>query len=190
MAAKTTRTNTGKKASANTKASKAETPVTEAPVAEEKASIIPKEVDLNQVVTVRNGFQGKLIYRSRKTGELFVWEKFGDEQDMELGELKNARSTSKRFFTDNWFMFDDEWVVDYLGMRQYYKYAVKIEDFDSLFTMKPDELRKKLETMSDGQKRSVSYRARVLIAEGEIDSMKVISTLEECLNTELIDRDK
>ena len=60
-----------------------------------------KEVDTTQYVTVRNGFQGRLIYKSPRTGEKYVWEEFGAEQDMELRELKNARNSAKKFFMNN-----------------------------------------------------------------------------------------
>ena len=150
--------------------------------------IVPKEIDPNQYVTVINGFQGRLVYISKHTGERFIWDEFGAEQDMELSELKRAKSSNKKFFVNNWFMFNEQWIIDYLGLNQYYKYAVKIEDFDKLFEMSVSELEDTLGKMSDGQKKSVAYRARQLIAEGKIDSNKVITTLEKCLNTELIDR--
>ena len=89
--------------------------------AEPKKPMIPKEIDPNQYVTVRNGFQGRLVYKSKRTGERFVWDSFGAEQDMELSELKNVRNSNKKYFINNWFMFDEPWVVDYLGMAQYYK---------------------------------------------------------------------
>lgn len=147
-----------------------------------------RDIDPDQVVTVRNGFQGKLVYRSKHTNEPFVWDEFGAEQDMELSELKRAKSSNKKFFINNWFMFDEAWIIDYLGMRQYYKYAVKIEDFDKLFELPIDEINDALGNMSDGQKKSVAYRARQMIAEGKIDSNKVILALEASLGVELIDR--
>lgn len=150
--------------------------------------IVPKQIDPNQYVTVVNGFQGRLIYISKHTGERFVWDEFGDEQEMELVELKQAKSSNKKFFINNWFMFKEQWIVDYLGLNQYYKYAVKIEDFDKLFKKPADELEELLDKMSEGQKKSVAYRARQLIADGEIDSNKIITILEKCLNVELIDR--
>ena len=66
--------------------------VEEEVVTEPKVEYVPvkkQEVDMNQTITVRNGFHGILVYKSRRTGEEYVWNEFGDEQDMELSELKN-----------------------------------------------------------------------------------------------------
>lgn len=155
----------------------------------EEKSIVLKDIDPNQYVTVRNGFQGKLVYKSKRTGERFIWERFGDEQEMELRELKNAKNTSKVFFRNNWFMFndDEDWIVDYLGVRQFYRNAISIEKFDKLFEKSADELRKIIIGLSEGQKRSAVYRARQLIADGKIDSRKAILALEDTLGVELIE---
>jgi len=157
-------------------------------VNETSQKIIPKEVNMDQYITVRNGFHGTLIYRSRRTGEEFTWPEFGAEQEMELRELRNAKNTSKMFFTNNWFMFDDEWVVDYLGVRQFYKNALRIEDFDNIYKKTPDEIKKAIADMSEGQRRSVAYRASELIKTGDIDSLKTIAALEEALGIELIEK--
>ena len=93
---------------------KSETNITKTPVEavrEEKPAtkkIVAKDIDLSMEVTVRNGFQGALIYKSHKTGEKFEWDGFGDEQYMELKELKSAKTSSKKFFENNWFMFDED----------------------------------------------------------------------------------
>lgn len=150
--------------------------------------LVAKDIDIHQYITVRNGFQGKLVYVSQKTGEHFVWDGFGAEQEMELLELRNAKNSAKKFFENNWFMFDEDWVVDYLGLKQYYKHAIRIEDFDKIFELTPDEIKKTVGAMTNGQKKSVAYRAKRLITEGEIDSNKAINALEEALGTELIER--
>ena len=85
-------------------------------------------------------------------------------------------------------MFDEQWVVDYLGMGKYYKFAISIQDFDKLFTKSASEIEKTIANHYDGQKRSVAYRARQLIADGGIDSNKLIATLEKCLGVELVER--
>ncbi len=159
-----------------------------APAPETKEKLKPKSFNPDQIVTVYNGFQGRLVYKSRKTGEQFVWDKFGAEQDMEISELKNARSSGKKYFINNWFMFDDPEVVEYLGMTQYYKFALNIKNFDAVFEKDADELEDAINKLSEGQKKSVAYRAKQLIADGVIDSNKKIAVLEKCLNRELIER--
>lgn len=146
------------------------------------------ELDPNSIVTVKNGYQGTLVYKSKKTGEKFIWDTFGDEQDMELSELKSAKNSYKAFFINNWFLIDDPDVIEYLGVSQYYNNALSYDEFESLFTLTPEEIERKLSRLSSGQKHSIAYRARKLIADGEIDSNKVISTLEKCLSIELGER--
>jgi hypothetical protein len=166
--------------------------VAERPAAEvsetTKKPVVPKEIDPNQIITVRNGFQGRLVYKSKRTGERWSWESFGAEQDMELSELKNARNSNKKYFINNWFMFDEDWVIDYLGMRQYYKNSLNIQDFDQLFKKPVGEIEDIISKLSEGQRKSVAYRAKQLIAEEEIDSNRVINTLEKCLGVELVER--
>ena len=154
----------------------------------ESKPIKPKKVDLNEYITVRNGFQGKLVYKSNRTNEKFGWTAFGDEQQMELRELVNAKNSAKGFFSNNWFMFDEDWVIDYLGVRKYYKNAVKIEDFDGIFQKPAAELKEIIANMSEGQRKSAAYRARELINDGVIDSRKAIAVLEEAFGIELIEK--
>jgi len=148
------------------------------------------DVDINEYIPVLNGFEGNLIYKSKKTGEKFEWDKIGDEQLIELIELKNAKSSSKQFFINNWFMFDDEhqWVIDYLGMREYYKNSISVDDFDTLFDKPVEELKEILDGLPEGQRKSLAYRASRMNAEGLIDSRKVINLLEENLGIDLSDK--
>lgn len=169
---------------------KTETEQSTEEVVQKKQKLIPKQVDPHEYVPVLNGSRGKLIYISPRTGEKFVWEQFGDVQEMELQELRNARAANKKFYSRNWFMFDDDydWVIDYLGVRAFYRHSIGINDFDDLFKLKQSEIKKIIGELSEGQRRSVAYRARQLIAEKGIDSISLIDMLEKSLGTELIER--
>lgn len=181
---------------ANTKTSKATTAKKttaklKALVVEPKEErVVPKDIDLNEYITVRNGFQGKLVYISKRSREKFVWDDFGDKQELELRELKNARSSAKAFFENNWFMFDEEdmWVIDYLGVSKYYENAVAIDEFDEIFESTPTKVKEIIGKMSKGQANSLAYRARTKVLNGEIDSRKLITALEEALGIELIEK--
>ena len=162
-------------------------PATQEPV-ERVVYRVKEALSPTTFATVRNGFSGKLVYRSRKTGERCVWETFGDEQDIELQELKNAKSASRLFFENNWFMIDDPEVIEYLGVERYYRNALSIDDFGDIFEMKPDVIKEKVANLSAGQKNSLAYRARQKIKSEEIDSLKVIDALEKSLGIELIER--
>lgn len=146
------------------------------------------QLDPYTVVTVKNGFPGLLIYQSAKTGEVFRWEALGDEQDMELQELKNARNASKAFFVNNWFQIDDPEVLDYLGVTEYYKRAINLIDDNALRGMKPGDVKGNVASLSDGQKLALKYRVKQLIANGDIDSIKLINAFEDALGVELIER--
>ena len=155
---------------------------------EKKKYTVKKDLDLNMIVPVKNGFQGHLVYKSRRTQEVFDWPSFGDEQDLDLQELRNAKNSSKAFFENNWFLIDDPEVLEYLGVSRYYKYSLKFDEFDEIFEKSIPEINKVLSQLNKGQKRSLAYRAKQLIEEGIIDSVKVINALEKGLQTELITR--
>lgn len=156
---------------------------------EEKPSYkVKKDLNPNMMVTVKNGFNGTLVYKSKRTGEVFVWDSFGSEQEMELQDLKSAKNTYKAFFINNWFLFDDPEIIEWLGMSQYYKHALNTESFKELFASTPEEIKKTVAKLSDGQKKSAAFRAKQLIQNGEIDSIKVINALEESLCVDLIER--
>ena len=149
---------------------------------------VKTQLDPHMLVPVRNGFAGTLYYRSRKTGEEFTWERFGDEQDMELAELKVARNSARAFFERNYFLIDDPEILEYLNAKQYYKDAFTVEDFEDVFTKDPDEVVELVSNLSKGQKNTLRYMSKQKIADGEIDSLKVIEALEQSLGVELIER--
>lgn len=149
---------------------------------------VKKDLSPTMIVTVKNGFNGTLVYKSKRTGELFIWDAFGSEQEMELQDLKAAKNSYKAFFINNWFLFDDPGIVEWLGMEQYYKHALNTESFNELFVSDPEQIEETIGKLSAGQKKSVAFRAKQLIKDGKIDSIKVINALEKSLSIELIER--
>lgn len=176
-------TKTTKRVSTNKKVADEETEATH-------AKMERPQVDPNEIITVYNGFQGRLVYVSSRTKETFRWNEFGDTQGIEMRELINAKSSAKKFFINNWFMFDDEsaWVLEYLNVANYYRNALTLDNFDELFTKSPTEIEDTIAKLSEGQKKSVMYRAQRLYADGEIDSNKAISALERALGMNLSEK--
>lgn len=147
-----------------------------------------RKLEPHTMVAVRNGFNGKLVYRSSRTGERFVWDGFGAVLDMELQDLRSAKNSAKGYFENNWFMIDDIDVLEYLGVERMYRNSLSIDNFDEIFKMPPDKMKECIASLPNGQRSSIIYRARQLIDDGVIDSIKVIKTLEESLGVELIEK--
>lgn len=147
-----------------------------------------KELSPHDYVTVRSGFHGTLAFKSPRTGERFVWEHIGDELDMELADLRNARTSARPFFENAWFQIDDPAVIQYLGIGQYYKHTLSIEGMEELFTKSADEIERILANISSGQKQTLIYYARQKIEDHEIDSIRVVDALEKGLGVQLIER--
>ena len=147
-----------------------------------------KEYSPTDFIIVRNGFNGRLVYKSKHTGELYVWESFGAEQDLEFRELKNARNSCKVFFVNNWFLIDDRDVLVALGVDRFYKNSLTFEKFDEIFSKSPSEIERIVSALPDGQKESLAHRARQMVRDDQIDSMRVMRALERSLDIELIAR--
>ena len=62
------------------------------------------------------------------------------------------------------------------------------ESFNELFVSSPEQIEETIGKLSAGQKKSVAFRAKQLIKDGKIDSIKVINALEKSLSIELIER--
>lgn len=148
-----------------------------------------KNLPLNTLVEVKNGFNGKLIYKSLKTiGLTIVFEKFGDSDFIELGELVSARNSARKFFENNWFLIDDYEIIEFLGVQKYYENAFNTETFDTIFEKTPNEIDKIVKKMSKGQKNTLIYRAMEFIDNGKIDSRNTIAALEKALEVQLIEQ--
>jgi hypothetical protein len=151
----------------------------------EKQPIIKKERSLNEMVCVKNNTHGKLVYVSKRfAGQEYTWSGFGDENYLELQELISMRNSYLTYFKECWVMLADE-DLEYLNVKKYYENTINMENFDDLFKLSPNALKSKLEQLPKSMKDSVSKRAKQLKQSGELDSLKVIKTIEEVLKVDL-----
>lgn len=161
-------------------------------VSHQTISDVPENVDPHMLIPVISGFHGILTYVNPRTKEETHWMQFGDVQDVELTDLRSVKSTCKKFYERNYFLFDDEysWVIKYLGVERFYDHTLSVDGFEDLFTKSPAEIKEILAETPTGQKMSLANAARTKIATGEIDSFKVIKALEEGLGVSLTEKEE
>lgn len=138
------------------------------------------------MIECRNGTAGVLIYKSQlNPGYTVEWDCFGDVQELEYRELVSMRGNQRRFFEENWILIDDPAVIKKLGVERYYKNSLTTDNFDAVFTMPAEKIKKIVPTLPGGTKDAIASEAKKKIETGELDSRSAIKALEESLSVEL-----
>lgn len=148
----------------------------ETPVEETKKS--KPEFDRNQEVVIINGYDGKLIYTSKNGIYSFQMDSFGDKEYIPISELITIKNTASSFFKNNWILFEDKDVIEYLGLTKFYQGTLSVEELDTLFQLPTDKMIEKIAHMPKCQKQNVLFRAVEVVSNGEIDSNKKISAIK------------
>ena len=145
--------------------------------------------DLTRMICIKNIAKGKLIYKSkRQMGYTIVWEKRGALNYMELGEFINLKNSDMRFITEPWIRImeeDEVEILKYANVYQYFKSIIEIDDVDDLLRLPFDRFCSKFDKLPDSFKKTVAERAKDMIANGELDSIKIKKYIEQQLDIEL-----
>ena len=159
----------------------------------EETSAVAKKIQssvripLDTIVPVICNTVGGAFYSSKKImGYTVEWEDIGSVEYMELGELSSMKNTDKRFFEDNWIVFDDteeytaSELYDFLKVSKYYKNVLTPDNIDEIFTYPKDEITKTISTLSRGMKETIAVRAKQKLDENTLDK-NIIDILESSL---------
>lgn len=169
----------------------------EAPTPVKVKKPLINNLPLHTMAWVRSNCYGELIYVSKKTGLTTSWENYGVPQPLTLEELVTMRNTQINFFKRNLIIiegFQDpeynetysvEEILAYLQVTQYYTSSLCPSNLDDVFKMTPDKIEECVPRMSSGVKNSILVKANELIQSGEIDSIKMVRSLEKALGCEL-----
>lgn len=182
MATRTTKASSGKTNTKTAVKAKTSDPV----VSHDNVEVSRNEIQNDTPVVCKNGTRGNLIYKStRNLGYEVEWNEFGEEQQIDFGELLSMRGSQRRFFEENWILIDDPEVIKKLGVERYYKNVPSVEEFDDIFSLSPEKLKDKIAGMSNGMKNSVAMRAKELIDDGVIDSRATIKAISESVGKDI-----
>lgn len=156
------------------------------PASVEVAETATPAITNDTMIECRNGTAGVLIYKSQlNPGYTVEWDRFGDVQELEYRELVSMRGNQRRFFEENWILIDDLAVIKKLGVERYYKNSLTTDNFDTVFTMPAEKIKKIVPALPGGTKDAIASEAKKKIETGELDSRSAIKALEESLSVEL-----
>jgi hypothetical protein len=155
---------------------------------EEKIIEKPKkiEIDKKQMVQIKNVTSGGLFYKSLRTGFTISMSEYGDVEWIEAEELITMRSSVPVFLTKPWLIIEDnDELVEYLGLKKMYEDIACAKELDNFFSLPIDEIKERLKIMPTGIKQTIGEKARQMIANETLDSIRLIKTLEEELHINL-----
>ena len=141
--------------------------------------------DRTREIPVRSCINGRVIYKSKKTGVTYKWLEKGTYEILTIDELLNMESQSQKFLHSPWLMVDDEEVIEAFNLQELYDLVAKVEDIDSFITISladQHQLYNKLPKTLQNQVYNHIYNK---VETGEIDSKSKIRELEELVQMEL-----
>ena len=143
--------------------------------------------ELTDSVLIRNGFHGPLTIKLPKSGYTIKLQEFGDEDYVEIADLRTLRNSNPKFFKKNWILLEDPDVIAYLHVNEYYKNVLTTEEIEGLFDLPEKEMVQELKKLSDGQKSTAMYAAMEKIEAGTLDSIGKIKALEDIFGCKLME---
>lgn len=147
-----------------------------------------QEIDRSELILCRSTTHGNLIYLSPRSGAKYVWDDYGSELDLEMGELVNMNgSQNRKFLQDGYLVIDDEEAAEYLGLTKIYEQLAHLDNLDKLFSKSVEEMFEIVPRLPKSMKITLASKAREMIEDGSLDSIGRINALEKLLGVDLKD---
>ena len=141
--------------------------------------------DRTREIPVRSCINGRVIYKSKKTGVTYKWLEKGTYEILTIDELLNMESQSQKFLHSPWLMVDDEEVIEAFNLQELYDLVAKVEDIDSFINMSLGEQQKIYNKLPKTLQNQVYNHICFKVDSGEIHSRAKIRQLEELVGMEL-----
>ena len=156
-------------------------------VAQPKAKVTKATLfqDRNRQVIVRSCVDGRVIYKSKRSGMTWKWLKKGAYEVLTVEELLNMESQSHKFLHSPWLMVDDEDIIEAFNLAELYDLVAKVEDIDSFINMSLDEQKQIYNKLPKASQNQVYNHICFKVDSGEIDSRAKIRELEDLVGREL-----
>ena len=137
----------------------------------------PEKLDKRWLKTVNDrevrvtSCYGRVVYKSKKTGEVFKWLETGDDQYFTVQDVLDMDNQSHKFLRTPWLLIDDEEVVEAMGLTKMYGYINRLEDIDEL-----------CQNLSKVYKNNLARIVNQKVEEKELRDVVVIRKLQELLD--------
>lgn len=146
---------------------------------------VKKKLDENMLVPIVSNVDGTLIYKGGRSGQVWKFTQYGDEDVMELSELRAMLSSNRAFLEKGWLKVLDDEVIEYLNLQRFQKNVIDRDDIDYILTQDPEQIKQSIKESSTNTKALIFSFARDKFLQGELTDYHTITAIEEGLGQPL-----
>ncbi len=147
-----------------------------------------KKFAADDAIPCRSITNGELLMVGDKTGMLYRWADYGDVTDVEYQDLIYATRSSRTSFVryPRFIILDDDFVAQNKEIAKIYESLYEIGDLRNIINLPINKLEGAIAELPTGVRESLKGICATMINNGELDSMKKISKLDEIFDTEML----
>lgn len=138
------------------------------------------------LIVCRSVVVGGLFLEGLKTKQLYTWESYGDETEVEYRDLVAEVRAGSGFVFTPWFIIEDEdFIEEFPRLKQFYAQYLSVKDLRSILDLPLNQMARKIEELPSGAKDSLRGIAASMVSSGAIDSVAKIKKLDEIFDTDM-----
>ena len=137
------------------------------------------EIKDEDMIAVMNGEQGELVHRSRRTGRMWKFTRFGQTDRLPFIELLTIQNNNTKFLEECSLIILDKRVIENFGLEEVYKNIITPQNLDELFSLDADEIVETIRNLPETLKGTFFSRAKELYVQGKMDSISLKNAIEK-----------
>ncbi len=155
-------------------------------VSEEPKKKEKKKFQQTDLIMCRSVVVGGLFLEGSKTKQIYQWNDYGDESEVEYRDLVAEVRSRSAYVFNPWFIVEDEdFIEEFPQLKQFYTQYLSVRDLKEILELPVSQMAKKISELPSGAKESLKTIAASMVSSGAIDSVAKIKKLDEIFETDM-----
>ena len=158
----------------------------ESVVSEEPKKKEKRKFQQTDLIMCRSVVVGGLFLEGSKTKQIYQWNDYGDESEVEYRDLVAEVRSRSAYVFNPWFIVEDEdFIEEFPQLKQFYTQYLSVRDLKEILELPVSQMAKKISELPKGAQESLKTIAASMVSSGAIDSVTKIKKLDEIFETDM-----
>ena len=155
-------------------------------VSEEPKKKEKRKFQQTDLIMCRSVVVGGLFLEGSKTKQIYQWNDYGDESEVEYRDLVSEVRSRSAYVFNPWFIVEDEdFIEEFPQLKQFYTQYLSVRDLKEILELPVSQMAKKISELPKGAQESLKTIAASMVSSGAIDSVAKIKKLDELFETDM-----